>query len=403
MSLTLLLDLDDTLLQNQIDSFTSVYLKALAKHLSPWVEPEKMVPALMAATQKMIENQDPSLTLEQVFDQNFYPAIGIRRPEIQHLIDTFYAEVYPALQKVTQPRPEAIEVVRQAVQLEYRVIVATNPLFPATAITQRLGWAGVPVDQVPYHLVTSYETFHFAKPNPAFFTEVLAQIGWPESPAIMVGNDPENDTQPAAQAGLFTYLLTKTAHSQTTLHSDGIGGLINLLDWSKAVDKQNIKRNQNEPSVIMATLKATPAALDRFARQISPSQWKWQSGPGEWSLTEIVCHLRDAAVEVDAPRLEKVIHEQNPFIPGMVTDVWAEERDYQSQDGPQALRDFTASRQQLIHTLERLAPADWDRPARHAIFGPTTLRELMGFIATHDRSHIQQSYLAFQDALRQAV
>jgi hypothetical protein len=97
------------------------------------------------------------------------------------------------------------------------------------------------------------------------------------------------------------------------------------------------------------------------------------------------------------------MREQNPFIPAMVTDVWAAERDYQSQDGPQALRDFIANRQQLIHALESLTAADWERPARHTIFGPTTLRELMGFIATHDRSHIQQSYLALQGALRQAV
>jgi hypothetical protein len=34
--------------------------------------------------------------------------------------------------------------------------------------------------------------------------------------------------------------------------------------------------------------------------------------------------------------------------------------------------------------------AEWSRPARHAIFGPTTLQELAGFMAGHDRAHVQQ-------------
>ena len=72
-------------------------------------------------------------------------------------------------------------------------MIATNPLFPRTAIYQRLEWAGLPPDKYPFSLIPSYETFHFAKPNPTYFAEFLTISGWPDGPMIMVGNDLEHD------------------------------------------------------------------------------------------------------------------------------------------------------------------------------------------------------------------
>jgi len=111
--------------------------------------------------------------------------------------------------------------------------------------------------------------------------------------------------------------------------------------------------------------------------------------PAEWCLTEIIGHLRDVEREVNLPRLRKVLAEQNPFLVGEATDVWVKERNYAGQDGYQALADFTAARKEVLELLDGLA-AEWSRPARHAIFGPTTLQELVGFVAGHDRAHVQQ-------------
>ena len=88
-------------------------------------------------------------------------------------------------------------------------------------------------------------------------------------------------------------------------------------------------------------------------------------------------------------RLGKVLAEQNPFLVGEATDVWVKERNSADQDGPQALAEFTAARKQVLGLLEGLVD-EWSRPARHAIFGPTSLQELVGFIAGHDRAHVQQ-------------
>ena len=56
----------------------------------------------------------------------------------------------------------------------------------------------------------------------------------------------------------------------------------------------------------------------------------------------------------------------------------------------QALRDFTNVRMDVLNMLENLTPEDWNRPSRHAIFGPMSLRELVNIIAGHDILHVQQ-------------
>ena len=144
MTLSLLLDLDDTLITNRANSFVLAYVRALGKHLMSRFNPDHLVKKLMIATQMVIENDRPDRTLEEVFDQAFYPSLSVSRSDLQEAIDIFYAQVFPTLQSLTAPRPEAVRLVETAFNRGYQVAVATNPLFPRTAVYQRLGWAGLP-------------------------------------------------------------------------------------------------------------------------------------------------------------------------------------------------------------------------------------------------------------------
>jgi hypothetical protein len=100
--------------------------------------------------------------------------------------------------------------------------------------------------------------------------------------------------------------------------------------------------------------------------------------------------MRDVEREVNLPRLRAVIEQDNPFIAGADTDPWALERDYQSQDGPRALRDFAQARQASARLLRLQPPSVWSRTARHAIFGPTQLIEIVGWFLDHDLIHLEQ-------------
>jgi len=152
------------------------------------------------------------------------------------------------------------------------------------------------------------------------------------------------------------------------------------------------------PTTLPFLLAENMAAIDGALAGVSDPLWKQRSGATEWSLTEIVCHLRDVDRDVNLPRMHSVIEADNPFISAADTDPWALERDYQSQSGPEALKDFMKARQELSTFLAGQPEAIWSRTARHAIFGPTQLVEIVGWILDHDRIHLEQLRLTRQKA-----
>ncbi|HTX91742.1 MAG TPA: DinB family protein [Anaerolineales bacterium] len=390
MPITLLLDLDDTLLDTNMDAFIPAYFKALSGALADRVPPETMLPALMGGTKAMMQNTDPALTLREVFDAYFFPKLGLDRSELQPAIDRFYDEVFPNLGGLTHPLPEAVRLVDWAFEQGHRVAIATNPLFPLKAIQHRLRWAGLAPEKYPFALVTSYETLHFTKETVAFYPEVIAQLGWPDDPTVMVGDDVEREVKPTRAAGVPVYWVRRNGGSSDAPDVPQ-GKLEDLRPWLEKADPEKLKLSFETPQALLATLRSTPAALATLAADLPAPAWTRRPAPGEWCLTEIVCHLRDAEAEVHLPRLRKVLAEANPFLPGEETDRWAETRHYADQDGLAALRDFTSSRKESLDLLGALQD-EWSRPARHAIFGPTSIQELAGFTAAHDRAHIQQAW-----------
>jgi FMN phosphatase YigB (HAD superfamily) len=394
--ITLLLDLDDTLLDTNMDAFIPAYFKALSGTLAGMVAPETMLSALMGGTQAMMLNTDPAFTLREVFDAHFFPKLDLERAVLREQIDRFYDEVFPTLGSLTRPIPEAVRLVDWAFEQGHRVVIATNPLFPLKAIQHRLRWAGLPPEKYPFALVTSYETCHFTKETVAYYPEVLAQLGWPEDPAVMVGDDIEREVKPTQTAGFPIFWVRKPGEVSAEPAGVPQGTLESFRGWLEKVDPADALQVSFEtPQALLACLRATPAALATLISSLSSEAWQRRLAPGERCLTEIVCHLRDVEREVNLPRLRKVLAEENPFLAGEVTDRWVEERQYAKQDGRQALVEFTKVRKETLGLLNGLQ-AEWSWTARHAIFGPTTLQELVGSAASHDRAHVRQVWKTIQ-------
>lgn len=392
MTFTLLLDLDDTLLDNPVSNFLSAYISALSDYLSPFADPKQVISSLMMGTRQMIQNQRPDCTLKDAFDTVFYPSLGLAESDLTDVFDQFYKEIYPGLKKYTKPKSDAIHFVEEALKDGHRVAIATNPLFPYTAIVQRLEWAGLSPENYPFAIIPSYETLHFTKPNPAYLAEVLALLGWPEDPAIMVGDSFENDISCANTLGIASYWLSRNENPITNELSTqfAYGDFNGLREW--IAQNNHIEPEFNNPIAILAILRATPAALITLCKELDMTAWTDRTQPEEWSPTEILWHFRDVEVEVNLPRLNILLQDLNPFIPGIDTDRWADERGYIKKDGPLALQEFVSTRIQLLDLLTDLSPEDWDRAARHAIFGPTSLTEMVNIMAGHDQMHIRQLY-----------
>ncbi len=394
MTLTILIDLDDTLLGNSMSTFIPAYLSALGEKLSQHSPPEKIARSLMVATGQMFSNTCPSQTLEEAFDPHFYPVLEVEKSQLQGELDTFYEEVFPTLKSLTQHLPEAVKFIEDAFERGYRISIATNPLFPRTAILQRLHWAGLSPEKYPFDLIPSFEDFHFAKPNPAYFAEFLSRLGWPEGPVLMIGNDPDHDVGGAQGMGVPVFWISEGPEelSKGALPPNKSGSIADVLPWIDTLPKEALKPGFSSISAMTATLRGCAAALRSMANAFPTHLWNECPEPEEWCLTAVFCHLRDVECEVNLPRLGAISTEQNPFIIGIDTDAWADEREYKDQNGPAALEDFINARIKTLELLDQLSEKDWQRPAQHAIFGPTDLKEIVGIIAGHDRLHTRQVF-----------
>ena len=404
MTLTLLIDLDDTLLGNSMDTFIPAYMNALGNHLSDHAAPEQMAKAMMTAIRHTFANTCPNLTLEEAFDSHFYAPLGLDKTQIQGKIDAFYTEIFPNLKSLTQPLPQAVEFIEAAQGRGYRIGIATNPLFPRTAILQRLNWAGISPEKYPFDLIPSYENFHFAKPNPAYFAEFLGRMGWPEGAVLMIGNDPDHDVRGAQGMGLPVFWISEGSDGlpKGVLPPNKTGSLEDVLPWIDSISPQELEPDFSSTSALTSILRGCAAALSSMANAFPIHLWNECPEPEEWCLMAVFCHLRDVEREVNLPRLQAITSEENPFIVGIDTDAWADERDYKDQNGQAALSDFIEARLKTLELLDQLSEADWQLPARHAIFGPTNLKELVGIMAGHDRLHTRQVYETI-DTIRESV
>ncbi|MDI6825089.1 MAG: HAD family hydrolase [Bacillota bacterium] len=201
---SLLFDLDGTLLGLDIDAFVPVYFEALARRFDGILPAGRLVEAILASTWAMVADRDLSRSNEEVFWSDFLPRVGLERERLDPIFTAFYRDVFPSLGDLARPVPEARRVLGHALSRGYRLVLATNPLFPRVAIVERMRWGGI--HDIPFALVTAYEDMHACKPQPEYYREILQLLGASPEECLMVGNDVQEDLA-ASLVGIRTFLV----------------------------------------------------------------------------------------------------------------------------------------------------------------------------------------------------
>lgn len=198
-------DLDGTLIDVDMRRFVPVYLQRLTQRMQALADPDKATRVLHEAVAAMFGNQDAAKTLEKVLLEALEMGLGISAEQYQDCLATFAREDLDQLQTLVSGHPLSQCLVDQARARGWKVVLATNPIFPRRVIDARLAWGRLDGDT--FHHVTAYETAHFCKPNPAYFVELLDHLKLSAERCLMVGNDTIHDLA-AAQVGMQTCLLT---------------------------------------------------------------------------------------------------------------------------------------------------------------------------------------------------
>jgi len=202
---TVLFDLDGTLLPMQQQAFLHRYMDLLGlKAKSHGVDPQAMITALWSGTAAMVRN-DGAVSNHHRFWDRFAAELGEDIRHLEPIFDAFYGEEFDAVREVVQPNPYAREVMDLLHAKGYTVALATNPLFPPTAMDTRLHWVGL--KRADFVYISDYLNSCYCKPQAGYFQAVLKELGKRPEDALMVGNSITED-MPAAALGLQVYLVT---------------------------------------------------------------------------------------------------------------------------------------------------------------------------------------------------
>lgn len=223
----LLIDLDGTLLKLDLIRFIPAYIEALAKYFSDRLPPEKFAYHLLEATKTTIESDDSGRTNEAVFYGDFCRRLEVERAAINPLIEGFYEDEFPRLRSWGAPRPHAGSVLAAARRQGLKLVLATQPIFPRSAVIERLSWGGL--SAASFDLITTIENMHYCKPRPEYYLEIARKIEIPPERCLMAGNDTLEDIC-AARAGMGTFLVEGDVidRGEEALPSDYRGTLAEL-------------------------------------------------------------------------------------------------------------------------------------------------------------------------------
>jgi FMN phosphatase YigB (HAD superfamily) len=360
-----LLDLDNTLLKNPDMAFAQAFLEQFEQHYK-----QAGISNAAVNFRRAIQVMGAGQSGQQSNRAVILEFLGTKA----ELFDAFYEQVYPLLKVCISSVEGANALIRQLRDMGLAVVIATNPIYPESAIRQRMAWAGLPLEENTYSLITSADNMHFAKPDPAYYAEILARVGVEPDEALMVGDSLRSDIAPAQSVGLRSFHLS----------TRGLADFIEQMEECLS-DNQSIILH---PDMIEPQLRGNIGALYGMLANVQEKFWHQRPDPKEWSIIQILCHLRDAETQIERYRLLRILQEENPFItqpqePGPNIPECADE-------GYTIAAEFVKERQETLGLIRDFSLETWQRRVRHSIFGLSTMLEMAYFTAQHDRLHLKQ-------------
>jgi len=200
-----LFDLDGTLVDVDMNQFVQSYLRRLTEHMSDQVNPVRATQTLHHAVAAMFANTDAGRTLESILFEVLQEELAISSEWYVECLARFCQDDLESLRPLVTGHPLSPQLIESSLARGWKVVLATNPIFPRVVVDARVSWGELDGDA--FHHVTAYETAHFCKPSPLFFKEILDRLQIPAEACLMVGNDTVHDLA-ASQVGMQTCLLT---------------------------------------------------------------------------------------------------------------------------------------------------------------------------------------------------
>ena len=143
---------------------------------------------------------------------------------------------------------------------------------------------------------------------------------------------------------------------------------------------------------VLTRLAEAPPRLAALTAGLAPAQLQTRPGPAEWSLNDILAHLRSCA-DVWGKYMRTILAEDRPTFRAVNPTTWIKQTDYPELEFRRSLRAFAAQRAELLAVLQALPPKAWSRSATVTGAGKPRQRTVFSYaqwLANHERSHYRQ-------------
>jgi hypothetical protein len=143
---------------------------------------------------------------------------------------------------------------------------------------------------------------------------------------------------------------------------------------------------------ILALLSAAPKRIAAAVEGLSPTQLQDRASHDEWSVNEILAHLR-ACADVRGGAALTILAEEHPTLRATDPRTYMEMTDYHLLDFRQSFAAFIRQRKELLKVLGALSRNGWDRSATVVGAGKPLERNVLFYaqwVAEHERPHIKQ-------------
>ena len=189
---TILFDLDGTLIGMDQDEFIRLYFATLLDKLAELGYDKKTMLGVLETCIVNTKYNDGRCTNEERFWQTFNELTDGPNEELGAALIEFYnKDFHSVIAGSCTPYPRANDILDCARRNGFRIILATNPLFPAVATHARIRLGGM--DPANFEYITAYENSSYCKPNPDYFRELLEKLGIAPDECVMIGNDTRDD------------------------------------------------------------------------------------------------------------------------------------------------------------------------------------------------------------------
>lgn len=210
MKKTLLIDLDGTLLGAHPKRlhwyFIVAFVRSLGKLGFNWLRSlfilHRLKLAIRSPSHQMngVPNWDKSIAF-------FSRLTGLSESESREKLTAISMNCFVHAKPSLYAMDEAQQFVEWAKNY-YRLVLATNPMWPAAVVDYRLGIAGILPTE--FSFITHAENMSSCKPNVQYYHELKNKLNLIPEQCLMIGNDEKKDG-PAREIGIEVVIIRTPA------------------------------------------------------------------------------------------------------------------------------------------------------------------------------------------------